>query len=102
MAGEARQHPLVDRAERHELRIPLRFRPEGQEDWFPGETVNMSETGVLFCSEEMIEVETPLEITFQTTGNPLLKSSMRRALIVRRTLANWPDTRLVFGARFRS
>ncbi|HLW54004.1 MAG TPA: PilZ domain-containing protein [Candidatus Angelobacter sp.] len=102
MAGEARHTPLVERAERHQLRIPLRFRPEGTEEWFPGETINMSETGVLFCSEEMIEIEARLEITFQTTGIPMLQSSTRRAFIVRRTLANWPDTRLMFGARFRS
>ena len=102
LAGEARQTPMVDRAERHELRIPLRFRPEGQEDWLPGETINMSESGLLFSSEEMIEVDTRLEITFQTAGDPLLQTSTRRALIVRRTLANWPDTRPVFGARFRS
>lgn len=101
MAGEARQTPLVDRAERHELRIPLRFRLEGNEDWFSGETINMSESGLLFSSEEMIEVDCSLEITFQTVGDPLLQSSTRRAQVVRRTLANWPETRPVFGARFR-
>lgn len=102
MAAEARQRPLIDRAERHELRIPLRFRLEGQEDWFTGETINMSESGLLFSSEEMIEVDTRLEITFQTSGNPLLKSSTRSAMVVRRTLASWPETRPVFAARFRS
>jgi hypothetical protein len=102
LAGEARHTPFVDRAERHELRIPLRFRPEGEENWLPGETINMSESGVLFTSEAMIEIDARLEITFQTTGIPLLHSSTRRAMIVRRTLANWPETRLVFGARFRS
>ena len=102
LAGEARHRPLMDRAERHDLRIPLRFRPEGQEDWLFGETINMSESGLLFSSEEMIEIDTRLEITFQTASDPMLQSSTRRALIVRRTLANWPETRLVFGARFRS
>ena len=92
----------MDRAERHELRIPLRFRLEGQEAWFPGETINMSESGLLFSSEEMIEVDTRVEITFQTAGDPMLQSSTRRAMVVRRTLANWPETRPLFGARFRS
>lgn len=101
MAGEARQNPLVHRAERHDLRVPLRYRLEGNGDWHPGETVNMSETGLLFSSDQLIEIETPLEITFQTTGSPMLQSSTRRAMIVRRTLSNWPDTRLLFGARFR-
>jgi hypothetical protein len=101
LAGEARQ-PMIERAERHELRIPLRFRPEGREDWLPGETINMSESGVLFLSEAMIELDTRLEITFQTAGDPLLHSSTRRAMVVRRTLANWPDTRLAFAVRFRA
>lgn len=102
MAGEVGQKPMVDRAERHELRIPMRFRAEGTDDWLPAETVNMSESGVLFSSEAMIEIDTRLEITFQSVGDPMLQSSTRRAMIVRRTLANWPDTRLMFGARFRS
>lgn len=102
MAGEARQNPLVDRAERHDLRVPLRYRLEGNEDWHAGEAINMSETGILFSSEQMIELETRLEITFQTKDTPMLQSSTRRAMIVRRNLSNWPDTRLLFGARFRS
>ncbi len=93
---------LVDRAVRHELRIPLRYRLEGQEDWYEGETINMSESGILFSSNEMLEVQARVEITFQTTGSPLLQSSTRQAMVVRRTLANWPETRLIFGARFRS
>src|SRR5215472_9477684 len=90
----------VDRALRRELRLPLRYRREGQDDWHPGETINVSESGLLFSSNELLEVDAKLEITFQTTGVPLLHSSTRVALIVRRVLSNWPETRLVFGARF--
>src|SRR5215469_125320 len=90
----------VDRALRRELRLPLRYRREGQDDWHPGETINVSESGLLFSSNELLEVDAKLEITFQTTGVPLLQSSTRVALIVRRVLSNWPETRLFFGARF--
>lgn len=93
---------LVERAVRHELRIPLRYRLEGNLDWCPGEAINMSESGILFSSNEMLEVDTRVEITFQTSGNPLLQSSTRQAQVVRRTLANWPETRPIFGARFRT
>ena len=93
---------LVERAVRHELRIPLRYRLEGHQDWSQGESINMSESGILFSSNDMLEVDSRLEITFQTSGNPLLQSSTRQAMVVRRILANWPDTRLFFGARFRS
>ena len=91
----------VDRAVRHELRIPLRYRLGGQEDWRLGETLNISESGLLFSSNEMLEVDANLEITFQTMGIPLLQSSTRQALVVRRMLSNWPETRLIFGAKFR-
>ena len=90
----------VNRALRRELRLPLRYRREGHDEWHPGETINVSESGLLFSSNELLEVDDKLEITFQTTGVPLLQSSTRVALIVRRVLSNWPETRLFFGARF--
>jgi len=92
----------VERAERHALKIPLRYRLEGEKEWSRGETVNLSETGILFSSESMLEVEARLEITFQTSGVPLLSSSTRLARVVRRVLSNWPETRPCFGARFHS
>lgn len=91
---------MVDRATRHDLRVPIRYRREGQEDWSRGETINMSESGVLFCSDELLDVDASLEITFQTQGVPMLQSSTRRAQVVRRILNNWPETSLVFAAKF--
>jgi PilZ domain len=91
----------VERAVRHDLRLPLRYRLEGQQDWRFGETINMSESGVLFSTNEVLEIDARVEITFQTSGIPLLQSSTRAALVVRRILSNWPETRLVLGARFR-
>jgi len=91
-----------DRALRHALQLPLRYRVEGQTEWMMGETLNLSESGLLFSSDDILEVNTRLEITFQTLGAPLLQTSTRIAEIVRRVLNNWPETRPVFGARFRS
>jgi hypothetical protein len=88
------------RAARHQLRLPLRYRLEGQQDWRPGETINISNSGLLFSSNEVLEVDAKVEIIFQTSGIALLKSSTRRALVVRRMLSNWPETRPIFGARF--
>jgi hypothetical protein len=90
----------IDRAQRLELRLPLRYRLQGQKDWSPGETVNLSETGVLFSCERTLEVNVRVEITFQTAGVLLLRSSQREAHVVRRVLNNWPETRPAFGARF--
>jgi hypothetical protein len=101
-AATGHQRQWVERAERRQLRLPLRYRIEGQEEWQPGETINVSESGLLFTSNEMLEVDAQLEITFQTSGAPLLQSSTRQALVVRRMLSNWPETRLIFGARYRA
>jgi len=88
------------RAARHQLRLPFRYRLEGQQDWRPGETINISKSGLLFSSNEVLELDAKVEIIFQTSGIALLKSSTRRALVVRRMLSNWPETRPIFGARF--
>ena len=90
------------RAVRHELNIPLRYRLEGQETWALGEAINMSESGLLFTSDQLLEVDTKVQITFQSIDTPQVKSSTRLARVVRRTLSNWPETRVKFGARFCS
>jgi PilZ domain len=90
------------RALRHELHIPLRSRLEGQEDWSAGEAINMSESGLLFTSNQLLEIDDRVQITFQKLDTPQIKSSTRLARVVRRTLSNWPETRVKFGARFCS
>jgi hypothetical protein len=101
-AQEKEPRKPVNRAERRELRIPFRYRRPGDQEWAPGETVNISESGLLFASDELLEVDTRLEITFQTSGDIILERSTRGAAVVRRVLSNWPDTQLMFGARFVS
>jgi len=91
-----------DRAVRHELNIPLRYRLEGQENWAAGEAINMSESGLLFTSDQLLEIDSRVQITFQSVDTPQVKSSTRLARVVRRTLSNWPETRVKFGARFCS
>lgn len=90
------------RALRHELNIPLRYRLEGQQDWAAGEAINMSESGLLFTSDQLLEINDRVQITFQKIDTPQVKSSTRLARVVRRTLSNWPETRVKFGARFCS
>ena len=99
-ALEVRQERESARATRHELRIPLRYRLEGQQDWAPGEAINMSESGLLFSSDELLEIDSRIQITFQTCESPMMKSSTRIVRVVRRILSNWPETRVMFGAKF--
>jgi PilZ domain len=91
-----------ERAIRHQLNIPLRYRVEGQTDWSLGEAINMSESGLLFSSDRLLEIDDRVQITFQSIDTPQMKSSTRLARVVRRTLSNWPETRVRFGARFCS
>ncbi len=88
------------RAPRHELHIPLRYRREGQQNWLAGEAINMSESGLLFSSDEMLEVDCRVQITFQQSEAPMGRWSTRSARVVRRNLSNWPETRILFGAKF--
>jgi hypothetical protein len=98
---DARPEKATDaRALRHELHIPLRYRLEGRNDWSPGEAINMSESGLLFSSDELLEINCRVQITFQSSAVPMVKSSTREARVVRRVLSNWPETRVVFGAKF--
>jgi PilZ domain len=95
-----RQERDSTRALRHELHIPLRYRLEGQQDWMAGEAINMSESGLLFSSDELLEVNTRVQITFQSSEIPMVKSGTRLVTVVRRSLSNWPETRVLFGAKF--
>ncbi|MGH9566579.1 MAG: PilZ domain-containing protein [Candidatus Angelobacter sp.] len=97
-----KRRQFVDRAVRRELRIPLRYRRTEQEEWRPGETINVSESGLLFTSNELLDLDARLEITFQTSGPIILQRSTRAATIVRRILSNWPETQVVFGVRYSS
>ena len=101
-SSSSKPRKWVERAQRHALQIPLRYRLEGQQDWTRGEAVNLSESGILFSTESLLEIDTRIEITFQSSGTPMLSSSTRLAQIVRRVLNNWPETRPAFGARFHS
>jgi hypothetical protein len=90
------------RAMRHELHIPMRYRLEGQQDWSTGDAINMSESGLLFVSDRLLEVDDRVQITFQSADSPQVGSTVRVARVVRRILSNWPETRVKFGARFCS
>jgi PAS domain S-box-containing protein len=50
------------RARRFNLRLPLQYRPVGEEEWRPGATENISRSGVLFDAQEALEPNAQLEI----------------------------------------
>src|SRR5687768_18609144 len=56
---------LTQRAERLSLHVPITYRVAGDERWFQGNIVNISESGVLFEPTEL-QPGMPVELIFST------------------------------------
>jgi hypothetical protein len=56
------QHPPAPRAQRYTVRIPLKYRPSGTADWWEGRTENISRSGVLFRTEHVMPLQTPVDV----------------------------------------
>ena len=50
------------RAQRFQLRLPLRYRRVGENQWHNGNTENISRSGMLFTTEELLQPHVQLEI----------------------------------------
>jgi len=51
------------RARRFPLTLPIRCRRAGEEGWIEGVTINISSSGVLFCTSEPLDVDTQVEMS---------------------------------------
>jgi len=52
------------RAQRFAIRMGVRYRHEGDEEWHDGQIENISESGLLFEAERVLPVNTPIEFKF--------------------------------------
>ena len=52
------------RAPRFALHFPLRYRSIEAAQWLVGRIENISRTGVLFWTDQPLEIDTPLEMSF--------------------------------------
>jgi hypothetical protein len=50
------------RASRFPLHLPVRYRRIGDPQWHEGRTENISRSGVLFRAEDLMQVDTSIEI----------------------------------------
>jgi len=57
----AREAPPA-RAQRFQLHLPLRYRRVGESDWHEGTTENISRSGMLFQTDEVLQPSSQLEI----------------------------------------
>jgi PAS domain S-box-containing protein len=58
----ARRHAPPPRAQRFQLRLPLRYRRVGETEWHAGTTENISRSGMLFRAHDVLEPDSQLEI----------------------------------------
>ena len=66
------------RAERFNLQLGLRYRAQGETAWFEGRTENVSYSGVLFWTQQVMDVNTGVEMSFEMP----VEFGKRRAQIV--------------------
>jgi len=60
-----REVPKVSqRAQRFEIKVPVRYRVRNQETWREGRTENISQSGLLFRAPEPLGEDTVIELTF--------------------------------------
>jgi hypothetical protein len=52
----------VERAQRFPIQARLQYRKSGMAEWLQAKTVNMSRTGILFQTEEILPEKTILDI----------------------------------------
>jgi hypothetical protein len=55
-------HAFSDRAQRFTMAVPLHFREKGLEPWMEAQIVNISQTGILFRTDETVPADTRLEV----------------------------------------
>jgi hypothetical protein len=82
------------RAPRFTLEIPFYFRRRGESTWREGMTDNISRSGVLFRTPDMLEENTPVDMQFalpyEISGQPGALVACR-GQIVRTVPADSPD-----------
>jgi hypothetical protein len=52
------------RAQRFEIKVPVKYREKSQGDWREGHTENISQSGLLFRVPEPLDPETLIELNF--------------------------------------
>ncbi len=93
---------MVRRAPRFLIQIPLRYRPSGETAWRQGQTRNISRSGLLFQVEQLLGVDTPLEITFVLPGEVGGKGGAEvfcEGQVVRAALSSAKDAPVNLAAR---
>ncbi len=63
----------IPRAERFPLTVPIHFRKAGTPHWLDGKTINISRTGILFQTNEIFSVNSPVDIRVKFPAQSMLE-----------------------------
>ena len=74
------------RAPRFPVHFSLRYRPVGATRWEDGQIENISRSGVLFWTEHLLAVDTPLEMSFVLPLGAMKPGIVCRGRVVRTVL----------------
>lgn len=80
------------RAPRFDLRVPVRYRAFGGDDWHAGSTENMSRTGLLFRADRLLPVSTSIEMLVTLPIGPGGSEIRCRGRVVRAVPSAAPDS----------
>jgi len=72
-----------ERAFRFALELPLRYRSKGERRWHEGRTANISRSGVLFWTDDVLDVDTRLEMRLELPVGPHPPAVICRGHVVR-------------------
>ena len=75
-----------ERAFRFTLPLPLRYRSKGEAEWRDARIENISRSGVLFWTRDVLDVRTRLEMTFVLPVGPAPATVLCRGHVVRTVL----------------
>ncbi len=93
---------MVTRAPRFTIHAPLHYRPSGGAVWHKGRTENISRSGMLFRVAQLMEVDTPIEMTFVLpveVGGEAGTEVVCQGQIIRKVLPSAPDVAAILAAR---
>ena len=82
----------AERARRFALHLSVRYRPVGAPEWIEGEIENISRSGVLFWTEHLLDMDTPLEMSFGLGEGAGASRVICRGRIVRTVLPRGRQT----------
>ena len=80
-----------ERAVRFDLPLPLRYRSIGDKDWRDGRIENISRTGMLFSTEDLLDIRTRIEMRFVLPVGTFSPAVLCRGHVVRSVRASGPE-----------